>query len=293
MDILQYIGFTADEEKQYKQLEKELGEKTFPLADAYFDGTYQHISEIYEPLCQVTDTEPELLGAMLLVVVRCAEKRAEILTGRAQALFLDGLCDIAFKVRECVAYKKAFGIFVMNWYDRLIKSWRVQLGRLQFEVGVHNSPDISMGIFTLQQGDPVLYCHIPSGLGPLTRENCMESFHRAWEEFPEYRKDGYLPILCHSWLFYPKYEQVFGKDSGVGMFRSLWHMGSVGEHEAFNDCWRVFHMDMPQDLSLLPRNTRMQRAFADYIAAGGTFGDANGIILYDGEKIVKKTASHD
>ena len=27
MDILQYIGFTADEEKQYKQLEKELGEK--------------------------------------------------------------------------------------------------------------------------------------------------------------------------------------------------------------------------------------------------------------------------
>ena len=39
MDILQYIGFTADEEKQYKQLEKELGEKIFPLADAYFDGT--------------------------------------------------------------------------------------------------------------------------------------------------------------------------------------------------------------------------------------------------------------
>ena len=286
MEILQYIGFTADEEKQFKQLEKDLGGKTFPLADAYFTGTYQHISEIYELLQQVTDSEAELLGAMLLVVVRCAEKRAETLSGRQQELFLGGLGDIASKVRECVAYKKAFGIFVMNWYDRLIKGWRVQLGRLQFEVGVHNGPEIPMGVFTLQEGDKVLYCHIPSGMGPLTRENCTQSIHRAWEEFPEYRKDGFLPVLCHSWLFYPKYEQVFGKDSGVGMFRSLWHIGYPAEQETFNDCWRIFSMDLPEDPGLLPRNTRMQRAFADYIAAGGTFGDANGILLYDGEKIV-------
>ncbi len=286
MDILQYIGLTTEEIRQYKQLEQELGEKVFPLADAYFAGTYQHISEIYEPLRQVTASEQELVGAMLLVVVHCAGKRAEILTGREQELFLGGLCDIACKIRECVAYKKAFGIFVMNWYDRLIKSWRVQLGRLQFEIGVHNGPEIPMEIFTLQEGDKVLYCHIPSGLGPLTRENCLDAFHRAWEEFPEYRKDGYLPILCHSWLFYPQYEQVFGKDSGVGMFRSLWHYYSVGEHETFNDCWRVFSMDLPEDVSLLPRNTRMQRAFADYIAQGGTFGDACGIILYDGKEIV-------
>ena len=286
MEILQYIGFTADEEKQFKQLEKDLGGKTFPLADAYFDGAYQHISEIYEPLQQVTDSEAELLGAMLLVVVRCAEKRAETLSGRQQELFLGGLGDIASKVRECVAYKKAFGIFVMNWYDRLIKGWRVQLGRLQFEVGVHNGPEIPMGVFTLQEGDKVLYCHIPSGMGPLTRENCTQSIHRAWEEFPEYRKDGFLPVLCHSWLFYPKYEQVFGKDSGVGMFRNLWQIGYPAEQETFNDCWRIFSMDLPEDVSLLPRNTRMQRAFADYIAAGGSFGDANGILLYDGERIV-------
>ena len=285
MDILQYIGFTPEETRQYRQLEETLGKKVFPLADAYFAGDYQHISELYEPLRQVTESEAELLGAMLLVVVRCAEKRTDALAGRKQELFLDGLCDIAFKVRECVAYKKAFGIFVMNWYDRLIKGWRVQLGRLQFEVGVHNGPEIPMGVFTLQEGEQVLYCHIPSGMGPLTRENCTDAIHRAWEEFPEFRKNGFLPVLCHSWLFYPGYEEVFGKDSGVGMFRSLWHMGFTGEQETFNDCWRVFSMDLPEDVSLLPRNTRMQRAFADYIAAGGTFGDASGILLYDGEKI--------
>ena len=286
MDILQYIGFTPEEALQYKQLEAALGEKVFPLADAYFAGTYQHISEIYELLRQATDSEAELLGAMLLAVVRSAQKRAEALTGRKQELFLTGLCDIAFKVRECVAYKKAFGIFVMNWYDRLIKGWRVQLGRLQFEEAVHSGPAIPAGGFILQEGEQVLYCHIPSGMGSLTRENCSDAIHRAWEEFPEFRKDGFLPVLCRSWLFYPGYAQVFGENTGVGMFRSLWHYGVVGEQETFNDCWRIFSMDLPEDLSLLPQNTRMQRAFVDYIAAGGTFGDAFGILLYDGEKII-------
>ena len=114
----------------------------------------------------------------------------------------------------------------------------------------------------------------------------MASIHRAWEVFPEFRKDGYLPILCHSWLFYPDYAPVFGSQSGVGMFRGLWRIYAVGQQEQFNDCWRVFSMDMPEDVNLLPRNTRMQRAFADYIAGGGSFGDACGIILYDGEKIL-------
>lgn len=286
MDILQHTGFTPEEIRQYEQLKQQLGEKVIPLADAYFAGTYQHIGELYEPMFQMLSSAEEFFGATLLIVVHCVELRAKTLSGRKQELFLGSLEDIASKVRECLSYKKTFGIFALNWYDGLIKNWRLQLGRLQFEISTHNGSDITVGEFTLQEGDKVLRCHIPSGFGPLTRENCMESFHRAWEEFPEYRKDGYLPILCHSWLFYPKYEQVFGKNSGVGMFRSLWHMDSVGEHETFNDCWRVFSMDLPEDISLLPRNTRMQRAFADYIAAGGTFGDANGIILYDGEKNV-------
>ena len=285
MDALEYIGFTPEELRQYKLLEEKLGEKVIPLADAYFAGTYGNIGEIYEPLQQVTESESDLLGAMLLVVVHCAQKRAETLTGRQQELFLGGLCDIACKVRECVAYKKAFGIFVLNWYDRLIKGWRVQLGRLQFEAGVHNGPEIPMGVCTVQEGDKVLYCHIPSGMGHLTRENCTASIRQAWAEFPEYRKGNFLPVLCHSWLFYPEYEPVFGKDTGVGMFRSLWHYGGVNKHDTFNDCWRIFSMDMPSDVSLLPRNTRMQRAFADYIAAGGTFGDAFGILLCDGENI--------
>ena len=152
-------------------------------------------------------------------------------------------------------------------------------------MGVYEGPDIPVGDFVLRAGDKKLQCHIPS-LGPLTRQACEESLKRAWEEFPDFRTDGYLPVRCHSWLVYPPYEEVFGKDSGVGMFRGLWHYYAAAEQDAFYDCWRVFSMDMPETPALLPQNTRMQRAFVRYIQNGGTFGDACGILLYDGEKIV-------
>ena len=164
MDILQHIGYSEEEKNLYRQLENKLGEQVYPLADAYFSGVYQHISEIYEPLCAMTQSQPDLLGAMLLTVVRCAEQRAQILSGEQQELFLQSLPDIAAKTRECLAYKNAFGIFVLNWYDGLLKNWRPQLGRLQYEVGVHT-------------GEPVTVGHLPCVKGT---KSCNAIFPPEW-----------------------------------------------------------------------------------------------------------------
>lgn len=284
--ILQYGGLTWEQMEKYHQLEEKYGRLVYPMAADFVSGAYDHIGQLYDPLREIAPEESELVGAMLLLVMESARLRAQSLEGHKKQVFLESLIDISCKIRECQAYKKAFGIFVMNWYHGLIKNWRPTLGRLQYEVGIHDGPDIRVGSFVLRKGDKKLQCHIPS-LGPLTRENCMASLKKAWAEFPEYRKDGVLPVLCHSWLFYPPYEAVFGPDTGVGMFRTLWHYYQVTDHSIFYDCWRVFSMDLPEDLSQLPRDTRMQRAFADYIEKGGSFGDGCGILLFDGNTIVK------
>lgn len=286
-EILQYARLGEAEIRQYDLLEAQLGDRVYPIAADYVQGKYDHIREVYDPLREIAPEEPELVGAMLLLVMESARLRAASLSGHERQVFLESLVDISCKIRECMAYKKAFGIFVMNWYHGLIKNWRPTLGRLQYEVGIHEGAEIRVGDFTLQNGDKKLQCHIPS-LGPLTRENCMDSLKRAWEEFPDFRKDGVLPVLCHSWLFYPPYAAVFPENSGVGMFRSLWQYYDRAEHTGFPDCWRVFSMDLPEDYDLLPQNTSMQRSFAEYIKKGGTFGDASGIILFDGEKIIYK-----
>lgn len=286
MEVLQYTGLTQEQIDRYHQLAGQCGSLVYPLADAYFDGEYDHISQLYEPLLSVTGSESELLGAMLLVVVRCAQRKAQTLAGREQELFLAACSDISSKVNECLAYKKAFGTFVLNWYHGLIKARRVALGRLQFDLGVYSGPEIQKGSFVLREGDRKLQCHIPSGKGPLTEEACADAFQKAWEEFPEYRKDGVLPILCDSWLLYPGYAQVFPPQSNVGKFRALWTLYQKKEQEGFPDCWRVFSIDLPEKLEILPRNTRMQRAFADYLSAGGSCGGGAGIVLFDGQKIL-------
>ena len=114
----------------------------------------------------------------------------------------------------------------------------------------------------------------------------MDAFRQAWQEFPAYRKDGVLPILCDSWLLYPPYAQVFPTQSNVGKFRTLWTLYQQKEQEGFPDCWRVFSMDLPQDLTRLPQSTRMQKAFAGYLSTGGSCGGGAGIVLFDGQKIL-------
>lgn len=286
-EILRRTGMSPEQIQTYLRTEERLLPGVEPLAQAYFSGEYERISEVYEPLLALCKTEADIFAAELVLVMRCVALRAQTLSGKERALFLESIIDISCKVNECLAYKKAFGIFVLNWYHGLIKNWRVTLGRMQFEREVYHGPDITVGGFTLRDGDKKLQCHIPSGLGPLTQEECFASYRRAWEEFPELRKNGVLPILCHSWLFYPDYDRVFPENSNVGKFRRNFTMYQVYEQERFEDCWRVFSMDLPEDPAMLPRDTRMQQRFAQYIEQGGTFGNAAGILLFDGEKLVR------
>ena len=55
----------------------------------------------------------------------------------------------------------------------------------------------------------------------------------------------------------------------------------------FVDCWRIFNKDWDHDATALPRNSSLQRAYADWLAAGNKAGEAHGIFAYDGEKIIK------
>ena len=52
------------------------------------------------------------------------------------------------------------------------------------------------------------------------------------------------------------------------------------DSDRFNDAWRVFGADADREPKDLPRNTRMRRALADWIEAGGTAGSGLGVFVY-------------
>ena len=59
------------------------------------------------------------------------------------------------------------------------------------------------------------------------------------------------------------------------------------EKDSFDDAWRVFGRYAALPPEQLPRDTSLRRAFADRLASGGKTGCGCGIIVFDGEKIVR------
>ena len=66
----------------------------------------------------------------------------------------------------------------------------------------------------------------------------------------------------------------------------------VDKKDTFGESWRIYGAagDKVVDQSNaaeMPRDTSMQRAFADFLIGGGKTGTGHGIIIFDGKEIIR------
>ena len=59
------------------------------------------------------------------------------------------------------------------------------------------------------------------------------------------------------------------------------------EEEGFHNGWRVFGKDSDLPLEQLPEKTSLQKAYKKWLVDGNKAGHGYGIIVFDGEKIVR------
>lgn len=283
--LLEKINFTPDMIAEYEAL-RPLEAQLDPIAKAYFLGELT----IEQALQRAEKSTPEYhVYQMNLAFILCCTGyfQPKLLQIWPENLYYNAMRDITAKVKECMAYKRILGLFVVTWFDGWFQAARVAFDRLQFDCRIHSGEPVEQLGYRLEPGDFFLSCHIPSG-GPLTPQARMADYRAAYDMFRDRLKDGILPIVCYSWLLYPELAEVFGADSNIGDFCRDYHVFQVDPAQGFPDAWRVFSMDVPEDLSILPRSTRLQRAFADYIAAGGCFGNGFGVLLFDGNNILTR-----
>ena len=218
---------------------------------------------------------------MLLLTVEPTHKRY-VSNGISDRVFIDTMSDLRHKLIECKDVYNCWGTFV-GWWFRYHTSLRLfTLGRLQFEP-IEFPFDGYKGI--INKGDRVYNCHIPSG-GSLDEAAVLDSFKLAYEFFGA--KD-ILPIYCSSWLIYPKTAALYRNGSNLKSFYEMYDI--IGEREDTRLCnfWRVFNTPYSRDaLENAPEDNSLRRDFKKYLLGGGSMGDGQGIILFDGEKIVGK-----
>ena len=289
LTFLAEIGFTQEMIEQYVYYANILDDKIIPICNAYFRDEIK----FKEALNQVEQLETEDISrytADLIFVIESSKFLEEkyVQCKIPSSIFVDSMKDIPCKVRECIAAKDVFGTFVAWWYDRFFDMTRMGFGRLQYDIDEYSKETIAIEGYEINKGDLVLNCHIPSA-GPLYHELCIDSYKKAYKFFKDRLKGGILPIHCHSWLLYKPYVSVFGEQSNIYDFISDFKVFQT-EHSGKFDEWRVFGKEYDIHKDILPTNTRLQKNFVEYIKNGGTFGAGNGIILFDGEKVLTRNA---
>ena len=231
--------------------------------------------ESFEKIAETIKTDAETLKLdwhTYTMAVLCAnvpvirERYAE--KGAGDDIFWDSMIDFRCKINECKKVYGVWGIDPITWYAGFFEAKIFKLGRLEYEV----------------RDEGVYSVHIPS-CGALHHEDVLDSYKRAYVFFGG--KDGaILPFLCSSYLLFPAYQKaVFPENGNIHRFAADFTIIRIDDKQNFRDAWRVFDRPYTGDLTVLPQNTSLQRAFVAYMKENDNFGTGLGLFLFDGETI--------
>ena len=223
----------------------------------------------------------------LLFFIYCSRKLQEryIENSISLDIFWDSMLDMRCKLYECYDVKGIWGTFVGGWYMEFFSLERFGLGRLQYERIPFRFEKYSKKGFDVYRDDIVYNIHIPSA-GPLTKDKRMDSYKKAYEFFKNELDGRPLVIVCWTWLLYPDNEKFFPKGSNIIDFMHDFEIIDVKTHERLTPLWRIFGKYYKKSLDELPNDTSLQRAYIEWFKSGNQTGDAYGILLFDGERIL-------
>ena len=139
-----------------------------------------------------------------------------------------------------------------------------------YGMGMHNEAVLEKSRWkrVLGTSDTVLNMHIPSG-GNMNPEACQESFISAFDFFQHYFPDkDTRAIVSSSWIFNTQLEENMPDSNMARFMRELYLFPiPLSGRSAF---FHIFYREI-DDLSMVPRDTRLQRMIVEIFESGGRF----------------------
>lgn len=209
--------------------------------------------------------------------------------GISESIYWDSMMDLRYKFNECLDCKGVYGSFVASWFDGFFCMNRFALGRFQYEYSEFDRPDYTTesGI-VIKEGESAIGFHIPWSGVSMTDEQRISSYKRAYEFFKDkVRPDGILVLKCGSWLLYKGHYDFLPETSNVLKFMDDFIILESNEKDEFNDAWRLYGGAGYKAPEEWPETNSLYRAFKQRVLSGGKTGSGFGIVLFDGEKVVK------
>lgn len=301
-EIMKKIGFEPEAKNYFLDMYKGLDDDDLvflsKLEEDYFlvnkeESMASEVNEaVYRSLKLFAERKRlDYKGLCMLFLLLCSKRLLGIykLNKIDESVFYASMTDLKYKLDECKKMYGDFGTFVFKWYHGFYLMKRFALGRFQYETAEFRFDSYDNGVVKLRKGDPVYSFHIPSS-GPVTKEKRIESFKRAYDFF-NVKKGEYLILVCCSWLLYPENKLIFPKNSNLLDFFGDFDIIERFESDVrFADAWRVFNKTFDGNISCLPAETTLQKNYIRWLEAGNSVGEGYGVIVFDGEKIVRGNA---
>jgi hypothetical protein len=164
-------------------------------------------------------------------------------------------------------------------YDRAFWAWRqlsgvlFRLGTLEFELYL---PDAgACANLGLTRPEQVISVHIPSDADCQT-----QPLHAAYAQAREFFARQYgrqFAVTCCSWLLSPALGGLLPPDSGIRRFAADYRVTGVEPEEPAYQLW-LYGQLTPCPIADLPEKTSLQRRVKAHLLAGGTIGEAAGVL---------------
>ncbi len=252
------------------------------------DFNIQLTRPVVEETAKLAGLSPYTVWMLLLIEASQDMREAFSAEGR-EDLYWATFADLRYKALECKEIYGVWGTFVAFWYPIFYTKDIVKLGRLEYENIEYgwDTPYVWGGV-ALEKGVPVKNIHIPSSGEPFDEAARLDSYKKAYDYFKDELHGGPLCCVCHSWLLYPEYGKLLKPGSHIRGFQGDFAIVGADTEEEFGDAWRLFGADYQKPTAELPERTSMQKAFKEYLLAGGKTGEGRGVLLFDGKRILNK-----
>lgn len=284
-ELIDKIGFNKEERTFCEQLIKKYNK----------NKNYQKISNDFvkgkitiEDALQLLDGEASKGGDdhrslyLIFILQNCprAYKKYQKL-GVEEEIINDTFNDIKIKVNECKRVEGICGLSRPWWFMSLFEATIFKLGRFQYALSEFLTDYYEKEGTVIIKGTPIIDLHIPESDEKMDDEARKKSYSMAYDFFrkfyPEYFHGKYLPITCNTWLFFDKNVDFLDEDSSIVRFSREFDIIEKCETDYFYADFYVFGSAYRGEVENYPRETRLQRAYADWILAGKKTGTAYGI----------------
>jgi len=262
-----------------------LTDRFFSFRERYFAGDFEHREEIAEA-AGVLGCDKRLFALVLCEMYTLHTLEIYREKGyNTETVYYDSMRDIHIWANVCLEQFGVYGIENYGWVSYQIICNMFRLGRMQFHLIEYGEIDAELHGIKLTKGKRVINFHIPEG-DSLTAEKRLDSYRRAYDFFDQ---TGLAVFVCDSWLLYPGHREFLPEKSNIISFMDDFNIINSKERpsDTFGDLWRVFGHRKAYVYEELPKNTGLQKAYAERIKNGENLGTGFGVIVFDGENIVR------